>query len=116
MSLKFVLTAATLLALLAMGCKRQQEQHLGWEEMQKVLVDIQLAEVYSTMARKDSAQTQGLKNTDSLASFYQEVLTHHHITAEQFIQSLNWYRAHPDQLDSVFAKSLKTLELAERKK
>jgi len=84
--------------------------------MEKVLLDVQLAEVYSTMASKDSTQLQGLKNNDSLAVYYKEIFTHHHIDANQFMTSLDWYRAHPEELDSVYRAVLNRLEVAGRKR
>lgn len=94
--------------LLLVACKQDKNDHLPADKMEKVLIDIQLAEVYSTMAGKDSVHTE-LKNNDSLAVFYREVLDHHGLTLEQFEKSLDWYREHPDKLDTVFVRSINTL-------
>lgn len=110
MSFKYLLPGCLFLMIMAASCRQNKGAPLSKEEMQKVLIDVQLAEVYSTMAKNDSVQTEGLKDNDSLAVFYKEVFQHHHITADQFIQSLNWYRAHPDQLDTVYVHTLATMD------
>lgn len=87
------------------------------EKMEKVMLDVQLAEVYSSLMPQDSAaKATTAKNNDSLAIFYKEILAHHQVTAADFITSLDWYRAHPDELDSVFGKSIKVLDQWERSK
>ncbi len=100
--------------LLLASCNRSGP-HLPKEEMQKVLLDVQLAEVYSTMAPKDTTGVAGSESADSLAAFYREVLAHHHTTAQEFMQSLDWYRAHPDELDSVYNGAMKALDKAEKR-
>ena len=94
--------------LLTAGCHTEGD-HLPPEKMQKVLLDIQLAEVYGSMAGTDSLKHTGLRNNDSLIVYYHEVLAHHNITLQDFTQSLNWYRRHPDQLDSVYVKAMDKL-------
>ena len=69
--------------------------------MEKVLLDVNVAESYSAMV-KDSLHRVGSKNTDSLTAYYKDIFAHHKITAEQFSTSLNWYKAHPAQLDSIY--------------
>lgn len=69
-------------------------------------MDIQTAEVYSTMVKKDSLQRGLMKNEDSLAFFYKEIFAHYHITANQFQQSFDWYKKHPADLDSIYTKMI----------
>lgn len=88
--------------------------HLPKEEMQQVLLDVQLAEVYSTMTPEDTTKPASTGNPDSLAAFYNEVLAHHHVTAKEFMESLDWYRAHPNELDSVYEGAMKALGKAEK--
>ena len=47
-----------------------------------------------------------MKNTDSLAGFYITIFKHYNITAEEFAASLEWYKAHPEELDSMYNKML----------
>lgn len=102
-------TGVWLLVFILAACK-QQKEHLPADQMERLLLDIQLAEVYGSMAGTDSLQTDRLRNVDSLAVFYQEVLDHHHVTFEQFKQSLDWYREHPDKLDTVYVRTMNTLD------
>jgi hypothetical protein len=102
------------LLLFFIACGKVKGPEISREKMEHVLLDVQLAEVYSTMAAKDSTESQGLKNDDSLAVYYKEIFDHHQVTAQQFMHSLDWYRAHPDELDSIFAHSLRTLDKMER--
>lgn len=95
------------------SCK-QETPHLPKDKMQQVLLDVQMAEVYSSMLPKDTGLLAGAKETDSVAAFYQEVLQHHHVTAAELMQSLDWYRAHPAELDSVYSQAMKALDKAEK--
>ncbi len=70
------------------------------EKMQRLLLDINIAEVYSGMT-KDTLHKPGTKNADSLTAFYTDVFAHHQVTREQFEQAMVWYKAHPDEMDSL---------------
>ena len=70
--------------------------------MQKVLLDINLAESYSLMV-KDSLHRGGSKNVDSLSVYYKEIFDHYKLTPDQFTENLNWYKNHPDDLDSMYS-------------
>ncbi len=99
--------------LTVVSCKKDDADHLPPQKMEQVLMDISIAETYSTMLH-DNSHPPGSKNTDSLTSYYKDIFAHHHITREQFKTSLAWYRAHPDDLDTVYtnlsAKADKSLE------
>ena len=73
--------------------------------MQKVLLDVNLAEAYS-LTIKDSLHRRGSKNLDSLAVFYKDIFAHYHITKEQFTVSLDWYKNHPEELDTIYNNML----------
>ena len=86
------------------GCSRKPgagDAHLPQKLMQKVLLDMTLAEGYSTML-KDSLHKAGTKNYDSLAVFYKDIFAHHKISQEQFTESLDWYKGHPEEMDSAY--------------
>ncbi len=70
--------------------------------MQHLLTDISLAESYS-ISVKDTSHKEGSKNFDSLAVFYHDVFAHYNITKEQFDASLDWYKEHPEELDSIYS-------------
>ncbi len=69
------------------------------------MLDISLAESYSINV-KDSLHKGGTKNWDSLGVFYKDIFAHHKITAEEFSQSLEWYKDHPDEMDTLFNKMI----------
>ena len=69
--------------------------------MQKVLLDVNLAEAYA-ITKKDSLHKPGVKNMDSLAVYYKAIFAHYKITEEQFTASLNWYKDHPDEMDTLY--------------
>ena len=97
---------ALLAVVLFVACKDKSGisgDHLSPKLMQLVLEDINLAESYSTML-KDSTHRTGTKNFDSLAIYYKMIFQHYNISPEQFAQSLDWYKSHPDNLDSVYTK------------
>ena len=89
-----------------LSCKHNNStysgDHLSREMMEKVLLDINLAEAYSISA-KDSVHKPGTKNMDSLSAFYKRVFDHYKITDAEFNSSLEWYKGHPEELDSVYA-------------
>ena len=75
-------------------------------KMQQVLYDLHLAEAYSTMARKDSTVRRNAKDMDSLGVYYVTIFKHHQLSADQFQESLQWYKEHPEQLDSIYSKMI----------
>ena len=91
------------------ACKHAADDyHLPRKDMQRLMMDINLAEAYSVSA-KDSLYKPGTRNVDSLSSYYQEIFDHYHITKAQFSQSLNWYKEHPDELDTIYSNNLKII-------
>lgn len=96
-----VFALALFLLVAASACKSTVSSHLTPAKMQQALLDINLAEAYCIMV-KDSLHHGGTKNFDSLAVYYQEILTHHNITQEEFSESLSWYKNHPDELDTIY--------------
>lgn len=84
-----------------LSCQQKGDEHLPPAKMEQIMFDISIAESYSTKAR-DNSNFGGVKNMDSLAGYYTEILAHHKVSAEQFSQSLNWYKNHPDNIDSIY--------------
>lgn len=92
-----LLCAATIVS-----CKQEEQKPpVPKEQMQQVLIDINLAEVYSTMVN-DSLQQIMNKNVDSLAVFYNSILNHHGITMEELQAGFAWYQKHPDVLETIY--------------
>lgn len=99
-----LLSAAIAVSLLltTSACDDQgaKEAPIPREKMQRLLLDINIAEVYSGMT-KDTLHKPGTKNADSLTAFYTDVFAHHHVTREEFEKAMIWYKAHPDEMDSL---------------
>jgi hypothetical protein len=94
------------LVLLA-SCKRKGEPAIQPAQMEKILTDIHIAEAYSVMVN-DSLHHIRNKNYDSLAVYYNDIFAHYHVSKEQFIKSIAWYKNNPEDLDSVYAHMLIT--------
>lgn len=94
------LAVVMFIAALLFACKEKSAYHMPPKQMQNVLLDLTVAEAYC-MQVKDSLHKGGTKNYDSLAVFYGYILDHHKLTEEQFRQSLDWYKYHPTELDSL---------------
>ncbi|MBC7553659.1 MAG: DUF4296 domain-containing protein [Taibaiella sp.] len=100
MTIKNYVTVLILVFPLA-AC-RQRTGRLPMQQMEDVLYDINMAESYSTMAR-DNNHAGGVKNPDSLAIYYRDILAHHNIPAQSFKESMSWYKANPDSLNVMYA-------------
>ncbi|MFI5195629.1 MAG: DUF4296 domain-containing protein [Chitinophagales bacterium] len=97
----FILIVA---AAIMQSCRNNSNfsgDHLPPKVMQKVLLDINLAEAYCINV-KDSLHRGGSKNFDSLSVYYKDIFAHYKITEEQFTQSITWYKNHPDEMDTVY--------------
>lgn len=107
-----ILLMTVLVAGLFTSCAEKQERHLPREQMVKVMTDIYLAEVYSSVV-SDTTGTSSNKNMDSLAKYYKTVLHHHGITLDEFSHSLRWYSDNPTELDSAYMNVLTQLSTME---
>lgn len=70
-----------------------------------MLIDLYYAESYSAMV-DDSAHQFRAKNLDSLAHYYKEIQAHYNVSDTAFIKSIDWYKNHPEQMDSAYAKMI----------
>lgn len=75
--------------------------HLPRQKMEDIMYDLSLAEAYSTKT-PDNIAFGGLKNMDSLAGYYKDVLDHYHVTKDEFQKSLEWYKQQPNEIDSIY--------------
>lgn len=105
-------TGAILLLAGLPACSRGPA-HLSRARMAPIVTELQLADVYSGMVR-DSLRPNTEKNTDSLARWTIDILHRHGITREEFNSSMDWYRDHPTELDSLFAAVVPILEKAKQ--
>lgn len=85
------------------GCKyfEKEEKHLSPSKMKDVLLDVNIAESYSILL-EGGPPNMNNKQQDSLAVFYKRIFQHHQISEQDFSSSLEWYRNHPSEMDSVF--------------
>lgn len=90
-------------------CCRQDRPPLGDAEMIPVVMDLHLADAYSTQVR-DTARPGYEKNYDSLSVWTLRVLGQHKISREDFIASMDWYRDHPDRLKTLYEAAAERLE------
>ena len=57
------------------------------------------------MSRQINDKNKGtMKNADSLAVYYAEIFEHYHVSDSDFTVTLNWYKAHPDLIDTTYTK------------
>lgn len=97
------------------SCQEVTTPHLPAEKMEEILLDIHLAEAYSTMVPKDSTVRITDKNLDSLAVYYKKVFDNHQITPQQFLSSMKWYKEHPVELDSIYTRMIPRISEIEGK-
>ena len=76
--------------------------------MERLLLDVSLAEGYSVMV-KDSLHHPGAKNFDSLAVYYNSIFAHYKISESQFSENLDYYKGHPEDLDTMYNNMLTTI-------
>jgi hypothetical protein len=104
-NIKMMALLIALPTFLWLSCKSNANyngDHLPPKVMQKVLMDISLAEAYSAVV-KDSLHKGGSKNIDSLTVYYKDIFAHYHITEDQFKESLDWYKSHPAEMDTMYS-------------
>lgn len=100
------------LLLLFTACKQKEVAEIPAPKMEKILQDIHIAEVYSSMVT-DTNHRVAEKNKDSLAMYYNDILKHHNITADQFRDGIEWYKNHPAELDTVYGRMIKNMQPVE---
>ena len=83
--------------------------------VEKILYDMQMADVYSQSVRKDTSESYGIKNQDSLARYYNEIFTHYNVTYEQFNTTMQWYKEHPMNLDTIYNNVLTRISAEEER-
>ncbi|MBL7718909.1 MAG: DUF4296 domain-containing protein [Flavipsychrobacter sp.] len=111
----FILSASFLLASCQDEVTGTNPDLIPRATLEQVLYDMQLADVYSLSVRKDTTEHYGIKNQDSLSRYYNEILKHHQLTYERFKQTMDWYREHPPELDTVYTNVLNRMSAAEEK-
>ena len=85
------------------------------DKMEKILYDMQLADVYSLSVRGDTTEQFGQKNQDSLARYYNEIFAHHGVKYDGFMKTMQWYKEHPAQLDTIYNNVLTRISAEEER-
>lgn len=93
------------------SCQSSNKHQLSATKMQAILDDLHVAEAYSVIINQDSARRDTERNVDSLRKYYQIIFKHHHITFKEFDESLTWYKNHPHELDSMYAKIINDVSI-----
>jgi len=92
------------------GCVRHEVQLppdvLSKDEMVPILVDIQLVE-------GSRSGKLVLGDTNKLPDYYARVYEKHHITAQEFRKSFDWYSKNPAEAKKVFEKVIEELSILE---
>jgi hypothetical protein len=109
MRLHYLLASALLLMV---SCQEKDKAPVAPDKMQKIITDLHFAEVYSSMV-DDTLHIARNKNKDSLAVYYRDILAHHKITEQEFMTGLEWYKIHPDELDSIYSRILPQMNALE---
>lgn len=103
-----IIAAVVLICILSSCDEGRPKDVLDAKKMEAVLTDIYLAEANSTLVN-DSAHTIRNRNIDSLAVYYKAILAHHNISKETLIQSVDWYKRNPEDLDTIYARVITDL-------
>jgi hypothetical protein len=93
--------------LLSLGCARndtKEKAPISSDVMEQILFDLQVADVYSTMVQPDSLPPVNVKNKDSLAQYYSDILAHYKLTEEELRAAMRWYEEHPAELEAIFGR------------
>jgi hypothetical protein len=110
------LRCLALAAILAMWSCTGDDAPLPRSKMAEVLRDVHLAESWAGIAGPDSLRsTASRRNLDSLATYYHSIFAKHGLTQQEFSTAYTWYKAHPTDLDSVYARVLPMLNELEAK-
>lgn len=108
--MKQLLKSGIISILLLCACNNPQGASIPAGKMAKILYDVHLAEVYSANLKNDSTNKQHTgKNMDSLANYYNSIFAHYKITKEQFTQSIDWYKEHTEELDTIYTNMITEL-------
>jgi hypothetical protein len=102
---------ALFFCLAIQACKQDEKPPIPVTTMKSILLDIHLAEAYSSVIVRDSLQKARYnKQIDSLSLFYKQILSRNKTTPEAFENALQWYALHPDKLDSVYTRIMPVLD------
>ena len=76
--------------------------------MSILLTEMHIAESYAQYVPKDSLATD-MKNQDSLKKYIAAILLENNTTEQTFKESIKYYTAHPELMDSVYQQVLSNI-------
>ena len=102
-----------LLIFLLFGChpnnkKNKTANVIPKQEMIKILVDVELAEAAISYKQGKNGPPEFYANY-----YYKAVFQKHHITKQQFDESLNYYAQKNDELSDIFTQVTNNLSLTQ---
>jgi hypothetical protein len=72
------------------------------EEMRDVLIDMNLADVYSSETSEQGVALPDSLRQNKVKIYYTQILQLHKLTRKQFTDSYAFYEAHPDRMKQVY--------------
>jgi hypothetical protein len=75
---------------------------LSKEDMRDVLIDMNMADVYSSESGDHGIPLPDSVRQHTVKIYYTQILQLHKITAKQFRKSYDFYESHPDRLKEVY--------------
>ena len=103
-----------LLCITLLGaCSKETADVIPEDKMELLLTDIHLAEAWSNEQAKDSSGRVLPRNDDSMAAMYRTIYAHHGVTDSLYRKSMDWYRARPVELDSIYTRMVRRLSAME---
>jgi hypothetical protein len=103
-----------LLAFTLLSSCMEKAAPISSARMTELLLEMHLAEAYAQQMPKDSLQVS-LKNEDSLLVFNARILKQQGVSEEEFRNSMEWYKARPDILDSIYQNILTEIAILQSK-
>lgn len=95
---------------LSLASCSQDRPPLSQSEMIPIVMDLHLADAFSTQVRRDTSRPGYEKNYDSLSVWTLRIFAQHKISKDDFNTSMDWYRDHPDELKSLYEAAAERLE------
>jgi len=96
------------LPLLLLSCS-DEKPPVSEADMLPIVIDLHLADALSTQI-KDSLHPNHEKNFDSLAVWTLRILEKNKLSQQEFNQSMDWYRDHPDRLQKLYEKAADSID------
>lgn len=84
---------------------------LSKEDMRDVLIDMNLADAYSSENTEQGAPLPDSVRQQKLKVYYAQILQLHKLTAKQFTESYAFYESHPDRMKQVYDMMKEVLDV-----